>query len=58
VGMITEPAQAEAVVAQGSADLVALARAMLRDPQWSLRAAHELGADVDWPPQLVRGRFR
>lgn len=58
VGMITEPAQAEQILADGSADLVAMARALLRDPQWPLRAAHELGVEVDWPPQLVRGRFR
>ncbi len=57
-GLITEPAQAEAILAGGSADVVALARALLRDPQWPLRAAHELGDHVDWPPQLVRGRFR
>jgi 2,4-dienoyl-CoA reductase-like NADH-dependent reductase (Old Yellow Enzyme family) len=57
VGMITEPAQAEAILAEGSADLVALARVLLRDPHWPLRAAHELGADGPWPPQLLRGRF-
>ena len=57
VGMITEPAQAEAILAEGSADMVALARVLLRDPQWPLRAAHELGADAPWPPQLLRGRF-
>lgn len=57
VGMITEPSQAEAVLAEGSADLVALARVLLRDPQWPLRAAHELGVKVQWPPQLARGRF-
>ncbi len=56
VGLITEPAQAQAVIADGAADLVALARVLLRDPQWPLRAAHELGEHVDWPPQLVRGR--
>jgi 2,4-dienoyl-CoA reductase-like NADH-dependent reductase (Old Yellow Enzyme family) len=57
VGLITQPAHAEAIVAEGSADLVALARVLLRDPQWPLRAAHELGAEVDWPPQLRRGRW-
>lgn len=54
VGMITSPAQAEQVLAEGAADLVALARALLRDPQWPLRAAHELGVEVAWPPQLRR----
>jgi 2,4-dienoyl-CoA reductase-like NADH-dependent reductase (Old Yellow Enzyme family) len=57
VGLITEPAQAEAILAEGSADMVALARVLLRDPQWPLRAAHELGVDVQWPPQLRRGRW-
>lgn len=58
VGLITEPKQAEDVLADGSADVVLLARAMLRDPHWPLRAAHELGADDDvrWPPQYLRAR--
>jgi len=54
VGMITEPAQAEAVVAGGQADLVLLARAMLRDPYWPLHAARALGADARWPEQYLR----
>jgi 2,4-dienoyl-CoA reductase-like NADH-dependent reductase (Old Yellow Enzyme family) len=58
VGLITEAAQAEEVVATGQADAVLLARAMLRDPHWSLRAAHELGADIAWPVQYERARFR
>jgi 2,4-dienoyl-CoA reductase (NADPH2) len=49
VGLITEPAQAEAVVASGQADLVQLARAMLRDPYWTLHAAQTLGVTPDWP---------
>ena len=56
VGLITSAEQAETILSEGSADLVALARALLRDPQWPLRAAHELGVDVDWPPQLLRAR--
>jgi 2,4-dienoyl-CoA reductase-like NADH-dependent reductase (Old Yellow Enzyme family) len=43
VGLITEPAQAERVLAEGSADAVEIGRAALRDPYWPLRAAHELG---------------
>jgi 2,4-dienoyl-CoA reductase-like NADH-dependent reductase (Old Yellow Enzyme family) len=43
VGLITTPAQAESVVRDGDADLVMLARAMLRDPYWPLDAAEELG---------------
>jgi len=57
VGMITEPAQAEAIVAGGQADLVLLARGMLRDPYWPLHAARALGADVRWPDQYLRGRL-
>ena len=54
VGLITAPAQAEAIVATGQADLVALARAMLYDPRWPWHAAAELGATVDAPPQYWR----
>ena len=43
VGMLTEAAQANAVVQQGAADLVLLAREMLRDPYWPLHAAQALG---------------
>jgi 2,4-dienoyl-CoA reductase-like NADH-dependent reductase (Old Yellow Enzyme family) len=54
VGMITEPADAEAIVADGRADLVFLARELLRDPYWPLFAARALGAEVAWPPQYQR----
>ena len=58
VGLITEPQQAEDIVASGKADVVMLARELLRDPHWPLRAAHELGADIDyWPPQYLRARW-
>ena len=57
VGLITEPAQAEQVLAEGSADAVLLARAVLRDPMWPLRAAHTLGVDVAWPSPYERGRW-
>ncbi|MFZ2261987.1 MAG: NADH:flavin oxidoreductase/NADH oxidase, partial [Luteococcus japonicus] len=43
VGMITEPEQAEQIIAEGRADAVMLARQALREPGWPLRAAHELG---------------
>ena len=46
VGAITEPAQAEAVIADGQADFVLMARQFMREPYWPLRAAGELGADV------------
>ncbi len=54
VGMITEPQQAETLLEQGQADLVALARELLRDPHWPQRAAHELGTKMDVPDQYAR----
>lgn len=51
VGLITEAKQAEAIVAEGSADLVALGRGMLYDPRWPWHAAAQLGAQVSAPPQ-------
>ena len=54
VGMITEPADADAIVAEGRADLIVMARELLRDPYWPLFAARALGADVAWPPQYQR----
>lgn len=56
VGLITEPRQAEAILADGAADAVLLARALLRDPYWPLHAAHDLGADVAWPTQYTRAK--
>ncbi|QDZ16492.1 NADH:flavin oxidoreductase/NADH oxidase [Humibacter ginsenosidimutans] len=59
VGIITEPAQAAEVVASGQADAVSLARELLRDPHFPLRAAHELGVEVDyWPGQYLRATWR
>ena len=54
VGMITDPHQANAIVAQGQADLVFLAREMLRDPYWPLHAASVLGESSSWPVQYLR----
>ena len=54
VGMITEPKQAEAILAEGKADMVALARAMLFDPRWPWRAAAQLDGKVDGPQQYWR----
>jgi 2,4-dienoyl-CoA reductase-like NADH-dependent reductase (Old Yellow Enzyme family) len=56
VGLITEAAQAEAIIAAGQADLVLLAREELRDPYFPLHAAKELGVDVAWPPQYERAK--
>ena len=58
VGLITEPAQAEAIVAAGNADVVLLARELLRDPHWPLRAARELDVDIPWPVQYERAKIR
>jgi 2,4-dienoyl-CoA reductase-like NADH-dependent reductase (Old Yellow Enzyme family) len=54
VGMITEAKQAEEILATGSADLILLARAMLRDPYWALHAAKALGATAQIPHQYGR----
>jgi 2,4-dienoyl-CoA reductase-like NADH-dependent reductase (Old Yellow Enzyme family) len=54
VGLITEPADAEAIVAGGRADLVFLARELLRDPYWPRYAARALGAQTDWPKPYER----
>ncbi len=56
VGMITDPVQAEQIVATGQADAVFLARGFLRDPYWPLHAARSLGVDVPWPNQYLRGK--
>ena len=57
VGLLTDPAQAEQVLVDGSADVVLLARELLRDPHWPLRAAAALGDDVAWPAQYDRARI-
>ncbi|WP_166133639.1 NADH:flavin oxidoreductase/NADH oxidase [Nocardioides ochotonae] len=56
VGLITDAKQAEDILADGSADVVLLARELLRDPHWPLRAARELGetGDALWPAQYRR----
>ncbi len=54
VGLITDAVQAEQIVADGNADCVFLARALLCDPYWPLHAATELGVAVEWPDQYKR----
>jgi 2,4-dienoyl-CoA reductase-like NADH-dependent reductase (Old Yellow Enzyme family) len=54
LGMITSAVQAEHILATGQADAVVLAREMLRDPYWPLRAARELGQTISWPVQYLR----
>ena len=58
VGLITEPRQAEAILAAGDADAVALARAMLYDPRWPWHAAAELGGHARAPNQYLRAQPR
>jgi 2,4-dienoyl-CoA reductase-like NADH-dependent reductase (Old Yellow Enzyme family) len=54
VGLITDPVQADAIMAQGNADLVLLGRELLRDPYWPLHAAAALGESASWPEQYLR----
>lgn len=54
VGLITEARQAEAIIAEGRADCVALARGILYNPRWPWHAAAELGAQIEAPPQFWR----
>ena len=54
LGMITSAVQAEHILATGQADAVVIAREMLRDPYWPLRAARELGQAISWPVQYLR----
>jgi 2,4-dienoyl-CoA reductase-like NADH-dependent reductase (Old Yellow Enzyme family) len=58
VGLITEPEQAEAIIAEGQADAVSLARALLYDPRWPWHAAARLGAQVNAPKQYWRSQPR
>ncbi len=54
VGLIVEPAQADAIITSKQADFVALARAFLDDPRWVWHAAERLGGNVAYPPQYAR----
>lgn len=58
VGLITTSAEAESILENKQADLIFMAREFLRDPYFSLRAAHELKHEVKWPVQYERGKFR
>ncbi len=58
VGMITEPSQADQIVRSGQADLVLLARELLRNPYWPLHAAEALQQPITWPVQYVRAAHR
>ena len=54
VGMIADPEQAEGIVASGSADMVAMARAFLDNPRWVWHAAERFGVSIDYPPSYAR----
>jgi 2,4-dienoyl-CoA reductase-like NADH-dependent reductase (Old Yellow Enzyme family) len=54
IGLISDPYQAEAIITNGKADFVALARAMLFNPRWPWHAAIALGAEIKYPPQYDR----
>jgi len=54
VGLITDPAQADHIIRTGQADIVMLARELLRDPYWPMHAAEKLGQAVSWPAQYLR----
>lgn len=54
VGLITDPRQADEIVSRGEADLVFMAREMLRDPYWPLHAAAGFGEPMSWPKQYLR----
>ncbi|GAB3933175.1 NADPH dehydrogenase NamA [Mucilaginibacter myungsuensis] len=58
VGLITDAQQAENILQEGMADLVLMARELLRDPNFPLRAAHELGYEIKWPEQYERAKWR
>jgi NADPH2 dehydrogenase len=55
-GLITTPAEAEAAIADGKADLIFIGRELLRSPYWPLAAATELDDDIAWPRQYERAR--
>jgi 2,4-dienoyl-CoA reductase-like NADH-dependent reductase (Old Yellow Enzyme family) len=57
VGQITTAVQAEEILQQGETDVIFVGRAFLRDPNWGLRAAQELGVEIDWVPQYKRGMW-
>ena len=57
LGLITSAQQADHILRTGQADLIVMARQLLRDPYWPLRAASELKAEAAWPKQYLRARI-
>jgi 2,4-dienoyl-CoA reductase-like NADH-dependent reductase (Old Yellow Enzyme family) len=58
VGFITQPVQAEQIIATGQADAILMAREFLRQPYWPLHAAKALNVDIPWPSQYLLARLR
>ncbi len=58
VGLILSPQQAEKILQDGQADMIFLARELLRHPNFPLWAAHELGDEINWPVQYLRAKWR
>jgi 2,4-dienoyl-CoA reductase-like NADH-dependent reductase (Old Yellow Enzyme family) len=56
IGFITSPEQADHIIRTGQADIVLLAREILRNPYWPMQAAHALKADIEWPKQYERAK--
>ncbi|MDK2821578.1 MAG: dehydrogenase [Clostridia bacterium] len=57
VGLITEPEQAEQIIGEGRADMVALGRELLRNPYWPIKSGEYLGDEVEWPTQYLRAKI-
>jgi 2,4-dienoyl-CoA reductase-like NADH-dependent reductase (Old Yellow Enzyme family) len=57
VGLITTPQQADTIIRSGQADMVFIARELLRDPHFPLRAARDLKQEIGWPKQYERARY-
>ncbi|MBE9584108.1 NADPH dehydrogenase NamA [Mucilaginibacter sp. JRF] len=57
VGLITDAQQADTIVETGQADLIFIARELLRDPHFPLRAAHQLNQEIQWPVQYERAKW-
>jgi 2,4-dienoyl-CoA reductase-like NADH-dependent reductase (Old Yellow Enzyme family) len=56
VGLITTAKQSEAILENGEADAISMARELLRDPYFPMHAAKELGAEIQWPSQYLRAK--
>ncbi len=57
IGLVTTPELADFVIHSGTADMVAMARELLRNPYWVLNAARELNSEITWPNQYLRAKL-